>query len=814
MFNKSKKDTPKNKDVNTKAATKKKQRIPKNVLDSIPYKSIYPNGIIQDYDNWYSRSYYLSDVNFATENEDKKVSMFLDYCKLLNTISPDMRAQLLIYNRTIDEDTIRNEILMKPSSDNRNHLRDEWNEEFLKKMQQGRNNLKKEKIFTISTYADNIAYANDKLNNINGEIQKNIRQITKQDTSVMKIEDRLSIMYDIYNYNNNLPFSKKIKPISEGGTIDWNDLARKGISSKDLIAPDSMEFCSNYFRLGDNYGKAFFIDSLPATLNTSFLDNISNLSCNMLLSVTFEPLEQSQVTKMIKNQDTAINAEIISLQKRNQGQYMDYIPTELERAKDQTKDLLHDIMTRDQKIFKVTLLVILLSESMESLNQYESSLRSITTGYLCQLRTLRHQEELSLNTALPLAEMHVPLDRMLTTESAGVFIPFTVHELYHRQGLYYGLNAISKNMIRYDRKTASNYNGLVLGKSGSGKSFIVKEEIMQRLLTTDDKVIIIDPEGEYTKIGEAFGGTIIKIDNTNRYRINPLDMDINYAGNNENPIVMKIDYVISLVETMLGGDGMLEGEAKNALTKATKAIYMNYYNYISENKGQTGMTCKKEEMPTLYDLYERLTKGGAVAQALANGIESYCVGAYNNFASRTNVDTNNRLIIYDVKDMGSSMKEVAMQVCMNDAWNHIIANSRTKHYTALYIDEFHLFTKTRTSAKFMQNIYKRARKWKGIPTAITQNIGDLFVNEESTALVNNCDFILMMNQSPTDREILADMYQISTELQEYIKDRGFGIGLLYNGKTVVPFENSFDNFEAESFKIMDSRTTNTVAEKK
>lgn len=815
LFGKKKTQIKRDENQPKEAVAKKKKvssnrRIPKDVHESIPYKSVYPNGIIEDYDGCFSKSYRIEDANFQTEDENKKEAMFMDYERLLNCVSKGMRAQLVIYNRSVDADTVRNNVLMKPRDDGHNDMRDEWNDLFLEKLQSGRNNLSKEKIFTITTEADSIITANDILKNADKDVNAAVRKINRVDTKPMTIGERLGILYDIYNYNNDFPFAKKVASITQNNQLDLNTLSRHGMSTKDLIGPDSMDWYASKFNIGEACCAAYYLDHLPTILNTDILNSISNISCNMLLSVTYVPLDQSVAVKMIREQATAVHAQIANIQKQNGG--LNYIPSELENASEQTKDLLSDIMKRDQKIFKVSVIIILFAKNQEELNQYTKTLRSTVQGNLCQLRRLTNQQELAFNTALPLAEMQVSLDRILTTEAAGVFQPFSVQELYQKDGNYYGLNAISKNMIRYNRKSVSGaYTGIVLGKSGSGKSFLVKQELIQNYLNTNDQIIVIDPEGEYRKIAEALGGTVIKIDSSSKLHLNPLDMDMRFGGSGESPLVVKSDAILTLVEIMVGGEGMLSAIDKNIVQRCVSQIYRPYIDYM-ETQADRGITCDRSAMPTLADFYEALTKQPEPqAQMLATAIENYCVGVYDTFAHRTDPELNvdNRLIVYDVKDMTSGLKELAMEVCMNDAWNRIIQNGTNKkltRYTDLYVDEFHLFTKTKSSARFIMQIAKRSRKYKGSMTCITQNCSDLLNNEESAAIVNNCDFTIMMNQSPSDRAILAEMYNISPALQEYITDKGAGMGIIYTGRTLIPFENIFDRPESKCFKIMDSRS--------
>lgn len=801
LFGSGKKD---NKNTST---TAKNTRIPKDVIESIPYRSIYRNGIIEDYDGRFSKSYRLQDTNFDTEEEEKQESMVLAYEKLINMIDPGMIGQLTIVNRTIDQDIVRNNILMQPKPDDLNKYREIWNDIFLSHLSTGKNNIAKDRIFTVSVQAKDIIEANDSLKRVDNGVNKTVRKINHQETKPMSIEDRLALMYDIYNCHNKMTFTKRIQGVLNNGKIDFSLLGKYGISSKELIAPDSMMFGKTNFEFGDNtYCKTFFIDHLPTQLSTSFLNDITDLPCNMIASITFMQMDQSKAMSIIKNQAMGMNAQINRAEAdaaKDGVSNAGVVSSELTNARDEAENLMMEVMQRNQKIFKVTILVTLLAKTKEELVQNTGMLQQIVSGNVCLLRSMNNQEEIAFNTTLPLAQRNVEDDRILTTEAASVFIPFSVQDLNQMDGMYYGVNPLSGNMIRYNRKKGSNYNALVLGASGSGKSFIVKEEITQRFLNTDDTIIIIDPEGEYTKIGKRFGATIVDISLDGKTHINPLDMDMQYGGEGENPIPMKCDSIETLIEAMIGGAGSLGPIERTIIHRVGQQIYKGYYTHMLPLL-KRGITCDKAAMPTLQDFYFTLIKQPEPqAQYLATAIESYCIGSYNIFAERTNVNTNNRMIIYNVTDMSSGMKELAMHVCLNDAWNHMIENGIHGKYTALYIDEFHLFTKTKTSASFMKSIYKRARKWHGIPTAITQNISDMFVNDEAEAIIKNCSFIIMMNQSPMDRAKLAQTYNISPSLLEYITDQPFGNGLIYNGTTIVPFENEFPS--GELYDLMDSK---------
>lgn len=786
-----------------------RQRIPKNVMESIPYASVYPNGIIEDYDGRFSKSYSLKDTNFDMEEEDTQESLVLAYEKLLNLIDTNMVGQLTIINRSIDSDVIRNSILMKPANDNHNDLRAEWNDLLLDRLSQGRNNIHKDKIFTVSVAAEDIRQANDILRRMDNNVNRLVRRINRQETAPMTIEDRLNLLYDIYNPNAAISFPKKMSGLyDDTGKLRFNLLHKHGISSKELIAPDSFDFYRNQFKLGEGvYCKTFYLDHLPTQMSTSILNDLTDLPCNMIASVTFIQMDQDKAMQLIKNQTSGMNMQIANAEKEAAKAGVvaaGIISQELENARDQAQELMADVMKRNQKIFKVTVLVTLMAESEEELNRQVSMLRTVATGSLCQLRAMANQEENAFNTTLPLAQMNVMIDRILTTEAASVFIPFNVQDLNQIDGIWYGTNPISGNMIRYNRKNGANYNGLVLGASGSGKSFIIKEEIQQVFLDTNDTIIIIDPEGEYVDLVRELGGEVIRISLDGKTHINPLDMDMQFGGAGENPIPMKCDEIETLIESMVGGQDILSITEKSIIHRVGRRIYIGYYNHMKDLVKQ-GISIDRDAMPTLQDFYDTMTKQPEpAAQSIATAIEAFCVGNYNIFSERTNVNTSNRLVAYDLSAMPAGLKELGMHVCMSDSWNKMIHNGQKGIYTRLYVDEFHLFTKTRTSAAFMKNIYKRARKWRGMPTAITQNVSDMFVNEEAQALLNNCSFLVLMNQSPVDRQILSEMLSISSNLLEHITDQPFGNGLIYNGSTIVPFENDFP-VDTKAYKLMDSR---------
>ena len=782
-----------NKDVkNTKS-----NKVPTDTFETIPYHGVYQNGIIEDYNGRFSRTYQIPDVNFDVQEEDQQEKIVVDYERLINAVDTNMTGQLTVINRNIDPDYVRNNILLKPRNDGLNNYRSEMNAFFSDILAEGHNNMIKEKYWTVSVPAENIIEATDIIKRTDRRVNNALRQICKYDIKPCTIKERLALIYDIYNCHTQLSFDKKVTDyLDTHGDLDLKACAKQSIHSKHLITPDSFEFKkrATYFKLGDDlYGSVLYIDHLPTSLSTSFVNDISNLSCNMVVSVTYNQLPQAVAAKAIKNKLSAINNQI---NKQQHDAALEGITNsgatsaELENARDATRDLIAEVAQRDQRIFKVTALVAVFASTFDELKAQVKNLQSLVDSHLCIARKLGGMQELALNMCLPLAQDLLPFRRILTTEASCAFYPFSVMDLNQHDGLVYGINPESQNMIRYNRKSGKNYNALILGESGSGKSFIVKEEILQKALGTNEKIIIIDPQGEYIDLARSLGGTVIEVAQNSHLHLNPCDMDIQYGGDDTNPLPAKCEELESLIGVIIG-DGLLGPIESNIIHKVGTNMYRGYYKHMQSMVKQ-GITCDYNAMPTLKDFYTDLVAlNEPQAQYLAQAIENYCIGSYAIFSDRTNVDTNARIICYDVSQLKGTLKELGMHVCMTNSMNTMISNGRQGKRTSLYIDEFHLFTRTRSAASAMRTIYKTIRKFLGAPTVITQNIQDMLQNDDAEAILENSSFIVMMNQSPTDRAVLADMYKISSKLLEYITDQSYGHGLIYTGTTLVPFENVF-----------------------
>ena len=766
---------------------------PQTVQQTIPYMSVYSNGIIETVPGTYTKCYLLHDVNFKTATDEEQETIFTDYGNLLNTFGHEVKAEITIFNRNIDQEKFRQNTLLKMQNDGFDTYREEYNKILEAKINEGRNNIVHEKYLTVGINANGIDEAVITFSRLDTEIAARVKKVNGAETLPMSIEERLAVLYDIYNLDSETPFNTKMNVKGhEAKNFDLAWLKKQGITTKDIIAPPSMYFQPNYFKSGETFARTLYIDNLPTFLSTDLLPELSAVACNMLVSVHFDSMKQDKAIKLIRNQTVNINSNVVDAQKKasRAGYSADLISPELLKSQREAERIMGDITSRNQKLFLLTMVVTVFAEDKETLDKNTKAVQSVASRFLCTLKPLAYQQEPGFCTSLPLATNKVYVQRLLTTEAASLFIPFSAQELSQKNGMYYGLNAVSRNLLLFNRTNSKNANGVILGTPGSGKSFSAKREMLNVFLGTNADIYIIDPEREYTPLAALFGGEVVKIAAGSKTYINPLDMDLDYADDDD-PITLKSDFIGSLCETIIGGKYGLAPIQKSVIDRCVRQVYQPYMDHM-KRLADKSITCDKSAMPTLDDFYELLLQQPEPeAQNIALALELYCRGSLDTFAHKTNVKTNSRFVVYDIKDIGTGMKEMGLQVCLNDIWNKIIENKKKGKKTWFYIDEFYLLTQTESSARFLQQIWKRARKWGGVPTGITQNVEDLLASKEARGIINNCDFVLMLNQSPLDRVELGHMLNISPTQMSYITNADAGQGLIYTGKFIVPFLDKF-----------------------
>ena len=597
--------------------------------------------------------------------------------------------------------------------------------------------------------------------------------------------ERLEILYETFNPDNTTPFR-----------FDYSQVVKTGLGTKDFVAPTSFVFKSGKeFRMGDTIGAVSYLQILAPELTDKMLAEFLDIDKNLIVNLHVQSVDQMKAIKMVKSKVTDINRMKIEEQKKavRSGYDMDIIPSDLNTYGGEAKRLLEDLQSRNERMFLVTALFLNTAKGKQELDNAVFQTAGIAQKYNCVLRRLDYMQEEGLMSSVPLGVNYVPIKRALTTTSTAIFVPFTTQELFMPgESLYYGLNAISNNMIMVDRKKLKNPNGLILGTPGSGKSFSAKREITNAYFVTQDDIIIGDPEGEYYPLVHALGGQVIHISPTSRDYINPMDINMDYSDD-DNPLGVKSDFILSLCELIMGSRNGIEAEEKSVIDRCLPIVYQKYFeNPVPEN------------MPVLGDLYHCLrSQKEPQAQRIATALEIYVNGSLKVFNHQTNVQLDNRIVCFDIKDLGKQLKKLGMLIVQDQVWNRVTINRSAHKSTRYYIDEFHLLLKEEQTAAYSVEIWKRFRKWGGIPTGITQNIKDLLASREIENIFENSDFIYMLNQAAGDRQILAKQLNISPYQLSYVTNSGEGEGLLFYGSTIIPFKDKFD----KSLKLYTLMTT-------
>lgn len=790
-----------------KNATPTNNPMPQSVADSIPYKYVYENGIIEVETGRFSKSYFLPEVNFKTVDANRQASIAEQYSQFISSFDSSVTIEITLYNKTINIEEFQKNVFIEMKSDNLNEYRDEYNKMLQEKMVGAKNNLITEKYLTITINADDIFDATERFQQIDTNVADSMATITKVSVQPMTVVERMNLMYSIYNPDVDKPLYETRN--IQGEFVESFSLAnceRQGITTKDVIAPPSMEFSSNQVKIGEKIVKSYFVQSYPTWIKGTILTDFSVLPTNMLVSVYFNAQDQQDSIKMVKRQNTNINANIVEQQKKaiRSGYSAELISSDLQDAREEGRELLDEITKDNSKLFTTTFLFTLYADTEEELKGYEEQLKLIGNKNLININPLSLQQENGFNSTLPLGNNKIHIDRLMTTQSISAIIPFDVQEVKEKGGLYYGLNAVSKNMILKNRMDGINPNSCILGMPGGGKSFAAKRELIDILLSTDDDVYVIDPEREYKPVADALNGAVVKIANGSTTYINPFDLNIKNIddeGGLTDPVKIKSDFIQIIIEIMIGGKYGLSPLEQSIIDRSVRNIYDPYMEYLRK----TGKTQDIQHAPTLQDFYSDLMKQDQPeAFNIALSLERYVKGALDIFAYPTNLEITNRFTVYDIKDIGAGLMELGLQVCLDNIWNKMISNHDKNKRTWIYIDEFYLMMQKQSSAAYISQIWKRARKWDGYPCAITQNVEDMLKSEEARTIINNCAFVIMLNQAPLNRAQLSQMYGLSAEEQKYISTEKAGMGLIYTNGNIIPMNDDFPK-NTKLYKLMTTK---------
>lgn len=770
-----------------KAANKKtngKKDVKKlTVQQTIAYKEMGRDGICRVQGNVYSKCIRFYDINYQLAQNEDKNAIFENWCDFLNYFDSSIHFQLSFINHKSSMKEFEQVIKISPQGDAYDDIRMEYANMLKKQLARGNNGLVKTKYITFSIEAENIREAKPKLERIESDILNNFKILGVM-AYPLNGEERLQILYETFNPDSTVDFQ-----------FDYGSMIKTGLNTKDYVAPTSFIFKDGKtFQMGNTMGAVSYLQILAPELTDKMLAEFLDIDKDLIVNLHIQSVDQMKAIKLVKSKVTDINRMKIEEQKKavRAGYDMDIIPSDLNTYGGEAKRLLEDLQSRNERMFLVTALFLNTAKSKQELDNAIFQTAGIAQKYNCMLKRLDYQQEEGLMSSLPLGVSHIPIKRALTTTSTAIFVPFTTQELFMSgDSLYYGLNATSNNLIMVDRKKSKNPNGLILGTPGSGKSFAAKREMTNVFFTTNDDIIIGDPEGEYYPLVHALGGQVIHISPNSKDYINPMDINMNYSED-DNPLGVKSDFILSLCELIMGSRDGIEAEEKSVIDRCLPLVYQNYFS-----------DPKPENMPILGDLYDCLRKQKEPqAQRIATALEIYVNGSLKVFNHQTNVELNNRIVCFDIKELGKQLKKLGMLIIQDQVWNRVTVNRGVKS-TWYYIDEFHLLLKEEQTASYSVEIFKRFRKWQGIPTGITQNIKDLLASREIENILDNSDFILMLNQAAGDRQILAKQLNISPYQLSYVTNSGEGEGLLFYGTTIIPFKDKFD----KSLKLYSLMTT-------
>ena len=751
---------------------------------TIPYFAMYPDGICKITEKKYSKSIAYDDINYQLAQADDKTAIFENWCDFLNYFDATVSVQLSFINRGTRSGGAEEVVAIPAQNDAFNSIRTEYADMLKHQLAKGNNGFVKSKYITFSVEADNLNAAKARLARIETDILNNFKVLGAAARPMTGYE-RLEALHSVFH------------PEGEPFRFSWDWLTPSGLTTKDFIAPSSFRFGEGrYFRMGRKIGAVSFLEILAPELNDRMLADILDLETGIVVNLHIKSIDQTEAIKTIKRKITDLDKMKIEEQKKavRSGYDMDIIPSDLAMFGGEAKNLLQDLQSRNERMFLLTFLVVNMADTKRKLENDIFAAAGIAQKYNCALTRLDYQQEAGLMSSVPLGENLIPIQRGLTTSSTAIFIPFITQELFQRgAALYYGLNALSSNMILCDRKRLKNPNGLILGTPGSGKSFAAKREITNAFLITDDDIIICDPEAEYYPLVRRLHGQVIRISPTSTQYVNPMDINLNYSED-DNPLALKSDFLLSLCELVIGGKEGLMPVEKTVIDRSVRNVYRPFLAAPDPAK-----------MPILGDLYDELLRQPEPEAArVAAALELYVSGSLNVFNHRTNVELSNRLVCFDIKQLGKQLKKLGMLIVQDQVWNRVTINRAEKKSTRYYMDEFHLLLKEEQTAAYSVEIWKRFRKWGGIPTAITQNVKDLLSSREVENIFENSDFVLMLNQAQGDREILARQLNISPQQMKYVTHTEAGEGLIFYGNVVLPFLDRFPQ-NTELYRVMTTR---------
>lgn len=782
--------------------------IPKTVQQSIPFIADYDEGIFEVEPNKFSKMYVIKDINYKTAQQDEQIDIFVKLGEFFNYFSDEMRFQICVDNRTISKKEQQRKIFKQMKNDGNDHHRVEFNKVIARAMSIGKNDMSLQKYITVTIDANSPIEALLRFHKIDAEVIQNLKKISS-DGRALSTTERLSFFHDKFRRGRESEFH-----------IDYDYIKKQGISSKDYIAPEYMEFRPKHVQIEDEYYRILYLNNLPKSLQDEFFAELVDQDFPITTTLSIQPVAQDKGLNIVKKQLTGIEANKIDAEKRaiKSGYSPETIPHSIKDAHVQAEELYDDMLNKNQKMFFVTITCLVHGKDLDELDANCNLIASIARKYTCQMQCLTIQQEEAWRVTLPFGyhPHDMCVDRALTTESSSIFMPFRNQELFHSGGFYYGRNSISQNLVIVNRTAMKTPSGFILGSSGSGKSFAVKREMLNVFLD-DDKtgILVIDPENEYSAICKCFGGTVIKISADSEFYINPMDMIEDYgldedddpettplSTKKEKALKKKSDYILSIIERMISMGGsdtasMITPSQKTIVDRCVRKAYAEYLDHDFDTA----------YLPTLLDLQDALDEEGELsvdAHYVAEGVEYFTRGSMDVFSHKTNVDVSNRFVVFNVRDLGEQLRQIALIIVFDFIWNRMVENKNKGVRTYCYCDEIHVMFKSYYSADYLKQLYKRGRKYGLVITGITQDIEDLLQSDQARGMLSNSDFIMMLNQKPENLRVLAGMLNISESQMGYVTNADSGNGLLFAENTLVPFEDKFPE-DSYLYKLLSTK---------
>ena len=763
-----------------KKLEKEKFKIPRSVQEAIPIQRVWEDGIFQ-LGNRFSKSYSFTDINYQIASKEDKTAMFLDYSELLNALDSGASAKITIRNRQVNRAEFENSILLPMKGDSLDRFREEYNQMLLSKVTGSSNSIVRERTITLTVAKKNIAEARSYFDRVGTDLLTHLARLSSVGRE-LDLGERLELFREFFQ-GEPAAFPFQLKQQS-----------KLGHHFKDWLCPNAMEFAKDHFRLDSRWGRVLYLQGYASYIKDTLISELCDLDRSLMLSIDVLPVPTDEAVREIQNKLLGVMTNAANFQRRQNAanNFSAVLPYDMEQQRKETKEMLDDLTNRDQRMMFGLVTLVHLADTKEQLDSDTETILTVARKHLCQMSTLRWQQKDGLDTVLPYGLRKIHALRTLTTESTAVLIPFRAQEILQGGGIYYGQNAVSKNMIVADRRKLLNGNSFRLGVSGSGKSFSAKEEIVSIALSTDDDILILDPESEFGFLTEALGGEVIRVSASSDTHINALDMDKAY-GDERNPLIEKSEFILSLFEQLVGTGGVSAKE-KSILDRCAYDVYRDYVA-----SGYQG------EPPTLQDLYHALLQQPEPeARGLALSSELFITGSLNTFAQPTNVDTKARILSYDIRELGEQLRPIGMLVTLDAIFNRVIQNWKQGKTTWVFADEFYLLFRYQYSADFFYKLWKRIRKYNGLVTGLTQNVEELLQSDTARLMLANSEFLILLNQSPTDRDELAKLLHISDTQLGYITNVSAGCGLIRCAGNIVPFENSFPR-HTQLYKLMTTK---------